>query len=126
MTSQPAFMMRSCRDSRRINTRAACLCPCCSFSPAKPLLKASPTHRPRGKLGGLGRVEWIVIIGDSCRQTLAWLAAFAVGFGVLVRLVPCNRGVAWWNDLRAAGTDLLYWFLVPLFGRVGRAFLLAA
>jgi sterol desaturase/sphingolipid hydroxylase (fatty acid hydroxylase superfamily) len=71
-------------------------------------------------------MDWIVIIGDSCLETLAWLAALAAAFAVLVRLMPCNRGMFWWKDLRAAGTDLLYWFVTPLFVRVCRTFLLAA
>jgi sterol desaturase/sphingolipid hydroxylase (fatty acid hydroxylase superfamily) len=70
-------------------------------------------------------MDWTVIIGDSCLETLKWLAGLAVAFGVLVRLTPCNRGVYWWKDLRAAGTDLLYWFVAPLFVRICRTLLLA-
>src|SRR6516225_3980866 len=71
-------------------------------------------------------MDWIVTIGDSCLETLAWLTALAVVFAGLAWLMPCNRGIFWWKDLRAAGTDLLYWFVTPLFVRVGRALLLAA
>jgi sterol desaturase/sphingolipid hydroxylase (fatty acid hydroxylase superfamily) len=71
-------------------------------------------------------MDWIVTIGDSCLETLGWLAALAVAFAILVGLMPCNRGTYWWKDLRAAGTDLLYWFVTPLFVRVCRTFLLAA
>jgi sterol desaturase/sphingolipid hydroxylase (fatty acid hydroxylase superfamily) len=71
-------------------------------------------------------MDWMVTIGDSCLETLIWLLALAVGFAILVRLMPCNRGLYWWKDLRAAGTDLLYWFVVPLFVRVCRPLLLAA
>ena len=71
-------------------------------------------------------MDWIITIGDSCLETLGWLAALAVAFAVLVWLMPCNRGMYWWKDLRAAGTDLLYWFVTPLFVRVCRTFLLAA
>jgi sterol desaturase/sphingolipid hydroxylase (fatty acid hydroxylase superfamily) len=70
-------------------------------------------------------MDWITTIGDSCLETLAWLAGLAVGFAVLVRLVPCNRGMYWWTDLRSAGTDLLYWLVTPLFVRLCRTFLLA-
>ena len=71
-------------------------------------------------------MDWVVTIGDSCAQTLGWLGGLAVGFGVLVWWMPCNRGVFWGTDLRAAGTDLLYWFVTPLLVRAGRTFLLAA
>jgi sterol desaturase/sphingolipid hydroxylase (fatty acid hydroxylase superfamily) len=43
------------------------------------------------------------------------VAGLGIGFGVLTRLTPCNRGMFWWKDLRAAVTDLVYWFIVPLF-----------
>jgi sterol desaturase/sphingolipid hydroxylase (fatty acid hydroxylase superfamily) len=71
-------------------------------------------------------MEWIVTIGDTCLHTLGWLTALAVAFAVLGWLMPCNRGMYWWKDLREAGTDLLYWFVTPLFVRVCRTFLLAA
>jgi sterol desaturase/sphingolipid hydroxylase (fatty acid hydroxylase superfamily) len=64
--------------------------------------------------------------GNSCLETLAWLAALAAGFGLLACFMPCNRGMYWWKDARAAGTDLLYWFVTPLLLRVGRTLLLAA
>lgn len=71
-------------------------------------------------------MDWAVTIGDSCLETLAWMAGLAVVFSILVRLTPCNRGMYWWKDLRAACTDFLYWFLLPLLGRVCRAVMLAA
>ena len=70
-------------------------------------------------------MEWMALIADSWLDTLTWLAALTVGFAVLVYLMPCNRGVFWWKDLRAAGTDLLYWFVTPLLGRICRTFMLA-
>jgi sterol desaturase/sphingolipid hydroxylase (fatty acid hydroxylase superfamily) len=71
-------------------------------------------------------MEWLVTIGDSCVETLIWLAGLMAAFAILVRLTPCNRGMAWWNDLRAFGTDLLYWLAMPVLGRVVRTALLAA
>jgi sterol desaturase/sphingolipid hydroxylase (fatty acid hydroxylase superfamily) len=71
-------------------------------------------------------MDWIMTFGDSCLETLSWMAALAVGFGPLVWWMPCNRGMFWWKDARAAGTDLLYWFVAPLFARVGRVLMLAA
>jgi sterol desaturase/sphingolipid hydroxylase (fatty acid hydroxylase superfamily) len=71
-------------------------------------------------------MDWLATIGDSCLGTLGWLAGLTAGFGVLVCLTPCNRGMAWWRDLRGFATDLLYWFTMPLFARVVRTALLAA
>lgn len=71
-------------------------------------------------------MDWIVNIGDFWVETLAWLLGLTVGFGILARLMPCNPGMYWWKDLRAAATDFIYWFLVPLFLRLARMALLWA
>jgi sterol desaturase/sphingolipid hydroxylase (fatty acid hydroxylase superfamily) len=71
-------------------------------------------------------MDWMAAIGDDSLRTLAWLAGLAAAFALLVRLMPCNRGMYWWKDPRAAGTDVLYWLVLPLCGRVGRTLLLAA
>jgi sterol desaturase/sphingolipid hydroxylase (fatty acid hydroxylase superfamily) len=71
-------------------------------------------------------MDWIVTIGDFWVETLAWVLGLTVAFGILVRLMPCNPGMYWWKDLRAAATDFIYWFLVPLFLRVARMALLWA
>jgi sterol desaturase/sphingolipid hydroxylase (fatty acid hydroxylase superfamily) len=63
-------------------------------------------------------------IGDYWLTTLGWMAGLAVGFAVLVRLMPCNPGIYWWKDLRAVATDFLYWFVVPLFLRLCRVLML--
>jgi sterol desaturase/sphingolipid hydroxylase (fatty acid hydroxylase superfamily) len=55
-----------------------------------------------------------------------WLAGLAAAFAVLVRLMPCNPGMYWWNDLRAVAADFMYWFVVPLFARLSRMLLLVA
>jgi sterol desaturase/sphingolipid hydroxylase (fatty acid hydroxylase superfamily) len=65
-------------------------------------------------------MDWTVTIGDALLTTLAWLAGLAVVFGVLARWMPCNPGMYWWKNLRAAGTDFLYWFVVPLVLRLCR------
>ena len=70
-------------------------------------------------------MDWLVTSADSCIETLAYLTAFAVVFGILVAVMPCNRGMYWWKDLRAAATDLLYWFVVPLCLRIIQTMLLA-
>jgi sterol desaturase/sphingolipid hydroxylase (fatty acid hydroxylase superfamily) len=69
-------------------------------------------------------MSWLVMIGDFWLNRLAWLAGFAVAFGILARLMPCNPGMYWWKNLRAAGVDVLYWFVVPLFLRIGFQLLL--
>jgi sterol desaturase/sphingolipid hydroxylase (fatty acid hydroxylase superfamily) len=63
---------------------------------------------------------------DFWRSMLAWVAGLTVVFAILARLMPCNPGQCWWKNPRGACTDLIYWFIVPLFLRVGRTFLFAA
>jgi sterol desaturase/sphingolipid hydroxylase (fatty acid hydroxylase superfamily) len=65
-------------------------------------------------------------VGSFWLTTLAWVAGLAAAFGLLARLTPCNPGMYWWKDLRAAATDSLYWFVVPLFLRFGRTAMLIA
>ena len=71
-------------------------------------------------------MDWIGLTWDAWLDTLLWLAALGLVFGVLGYVMPCNRGMYWWKDLRAAGTDLLYWFVTPVFVRVCRTIFLAA
>src|SRR5690348_11605424 len=71
-------------------------------------------------------MEWMAAIGGFWLTALASLAGLAVAFGVLVRLTPCNPGMYWWKDLRAAAADFMYWFVAPLFERLGRTLLLVA
>ncbi len=64
----------------------------------------------------------IAIIAEMWVVSLAWLAGFALLFSLLTRFTPCNPGRNWWQDRRAAITDIFYWLLLPLltqFGRVG-------
>jgi sterol desaturase/sphingolipid hydroxylase (fatty acid hydroxylase superfamily) len=71
-------------------------------------------------------MDWIIAIGHIWLTTLAWLAGLTLALGLLARLTPCNPGMYWWKDLRAVGTDFMYWFLMPLLLRVGRTVLLTA
>ena len=71
-------------------------------------------------------MDWFADIGDYWLTTLGWTAGLALAFGVLARLMPCNPGMYWWKDPRGAATDFLYWFIVPLFVRLGRTWLLWA
>jgi sterol desaturase/sphingolipid hydroxylase (fatty acid hydroxylase superfamily) len=69
-------------------------------------------------------MDWIAAACNSGLETLAWLARLGVIFGVLAFFMPCNRSMYWWKRLRAARTDLVYWFVTPLVARVCRTFLL--
>jgi sterol desaturase/sphingolipid hydroxylase (fatty acid hydroxylase superfamily) len=65
-------------------------------------------------------MDWTVPIGDWLLITLAWLVGLAAVFAILGRWMPCNPGMYWWKNLRAVGTDFLYWFVVPLLMRLCR------
>jgi sterol desaturase/sphingolipid hydroxylase (fatty acid hydroxylase superfamily) len=71
-------------------------------------------------------MDWILALGDWWLGTLKWVGGLGVVFAVLARAMPCNRGMYWWKDLRGAGADFTYWFLMPLLLRCGRALMLAA
>lgn len=70
-------------------------------------------------------MDWLAALGGFWLGTLMWVAALSLVFACLVRLMPCNPGMYWWRDARAAATDFTYWFIVPLFLRVGRTVMLA-
>jgi sterol desaturase/sphingolipid hydroxylase (fatty acid hydroxylase superfamily) len=59
-------------------------------------------------------MDWLVDAGGFWLVTLQRVGLLGVLFGVLARLMPCNPGMYWWKDLRAVGTDFMYWFVVPL------------
>lgn len=71
-------------------------------------------------------MEWIAATWESWLVTLIWVTGLAGVFACLVWLMPCNRGMYWWTNLRAAGTDLCYWLVTPVVVRMSRALLLAA
>ncbi|HTU89644.1 MAG TPA: sterol desaturase family protein [Gemmataceae bacterium] len=71
-------------------------------------------------------MDWFADIGDIWLNTLTWIAGLTLAFGLLARLMPCNRGMYWWKDLRGAATDGIYWFIVPLFIRLAHTLLLWA
>jgi sterol desaturase/sphingolipid hydroxylase (fatty acid hydroxylase superfamily) len=60
---------------------------------------------------------WLESIPGFWLNRLGWFAGLAAVFVVLTRLTPCNPGMGWWKSLRAAATDVIYWFVVPLFLR---------
>lgn len=64
-------------------------------------------------------MDWI--ISATCETWLdvsLWVLRLSVVFAVLTYFMPCNRGMHWWKNLRAASTDLLHWFVTPLVLRV--------
>lgn len=68
---------------------------------------------------------------DLSQITSAWIATLGrLGFltitlGILTLLMPCNPGMYWWTRLRGFLTDLVYWFIVPLFTRMATLGILA-
>lgn len=71
-------------------------------------------------------MDVIRAVGGFWLNSLLWLAGLTAVFALLARHAPCNPGMHWWKDPRAAATDFVYWFVVPLFMRIGRALLLVA
>jgi sterol desaturase/sphingolipid hydroxylase (fatty acid hydroxylase superfamily) len=71
-------------------------------------------------------MEWLASVAEIWQSMLAWLAGLAVVFFLLTRLSPCNPGMYWWRNLRAAATDSLYWLVVPLFLRLCRTLMIIA
>src|SRR5262249_10323318 len=64
---------------------------------------------------GCARMAWFIETAQTWLDTAKWVTGLAIVFAVLVRLMPCNRGMYWWRNVRATVTDLIYWFIVPLF-----------
>jgi hypothetical protein len=71
-------------------------------------------------------MDWLASVAEIWLSTLAWLAGLAAVFFLLTRLMPCNPGMYWWRNLRAAATDALYWLIVPLFLRLCRILMIIA
>lgn len=69
-------------------------------------------------------MELVILIGDTCLQFLPWVLGLGTGFALLTRLMPCNCGMHWGCDLRAAATDLLYMLVVPCFVRIAKTVIL--
>ena len=70
-------------------------------------------------------MEWLTAVGEGWLMTLAWMAGLGAFFAVGAWLMPCNPGASWWRDLRAAGTDLMYWFVAPVAVGLARTRMLA-
>src|SRR5262245_16216072 len=71
-------------------------------------------------------MQWIADTWDSWVATIFWLTTMMIVLGFFAWPMPCNRGMYWWTNLRAAATDLCYWFVTPVFMRLSRTVLMAA
>ena len=66
---------------------------------------------------------FVVSVGQTFLKVLPISIALGIVFAVLTFVWACNPGQAWWRK-RELGTDLCYWFLIPLFARYLRIGLL--
>jgi sterol desaturase/sphingolipid hydroxylase (fatty acid hydroxylase superfamily) len=67
--------------------------------------------------------EVATMLGETLLKVLPITLGLAVIFTVLTRYWACNPGEPWWRK-RDLVTDVVYWFFVPVFGRVLRIGLL--
>lgn len=63
---------------------------------------------------------------DMWATITGWMLIFVFAFAALSYVMPCNPGMHWWKDKRAAFTDLVYWLILPMFIRVCRTMMLFA
>lgn len=70
-------------------------------------------------------MDLLIDIGQTWLGIAKWFGGLCLVLAVLARLMPCNPGMYWWKNLRAFVTDLIYWFIVPVFFKYTRLVLLA-
>jgi sterol desaturase/sphingolipid hydroxylase (fatty acid hydroxylase superfamily) len=68
-------------------------------------------------------MEVVLMLGQTIEKVVPITVALALLFTVLNHFWSCNPGMPWWRR-RELVTDIVYWFFVPLFGRVFRIGLL--
>ena len=68
-------------------------------------------------------MEVVLMLGQTIEEVVPITIALALVFTVLNHFWSCNPGASWWRR-RELVTDIVYWFFVPLFGRVFRIGLL--
>jgi sterol desaturase/sphingolipid hydroxylase (fatty acid hydroxylase superfamily) len=68
-------------------------------------------------------MEVVEMLGQTIAKVVPVTIALALTFSVATHFWACNPGKPWWRK-RELVTDICYWFLVPLFGRVFRIGLL--
>jgi sterol desaturase/sphingolipid hydroxylase (fatty acid hydroxylase superfamily) len=71
-------------------------------------------------------MNWLMDIWLTWLNTAKWVGGLGLAFAILVRLMPCNPGMYWWKNVRALITDLIYWFIMPIFFGYTRIVLLVA
>lgn len=71
-------------------------------------------------------MDLLIDIGQTWLTTAKWVGGLALVFAFLARVMPCNPGMYWWKNLRAVVTDLIYWFVVPIFLGYSRTVMLIA
>jgi len=69
-------------------------------------------------------MNWLAEIQSIWYTGAWWWVGFCAAFLLLTRFCPCNPGRNWWNDRRAAFTDIVYWLVMPLVGQLGRVLML--
>ena len=68
-------------------------------------------------------LEVVLMLGQTIEKVVPMTIVLALVFTVLNHFWACNPGTRWWSR-RELVTDIVYWFFVPLFGRVMRIGLL--
>ena len=68
-------------------------------------------------------MEVVEMLGQTIAKVVPVTIALALIFSVLTHFWACNPGAQWWRK-RELVTDICYWFLVPVFGRILRIGLL--
>src|SRR5580704_7990517 len=68
-------------------------------------------------------LEVVEMFGQTIAKVVPITIGLALVFSVLTHFWACNPGTPWWRK-RELVTDICYWFLVPVFGRVLRIGLL--
>jgi len=68
-------------------------------------------------------MEVVLMLGQTIEKMVPVTIVLALVFTVLSYFWACNGKQPWWRK-REIVTDLVYWFFVPLFGRVLRIGLL--
>ena len=68
-------------------------------------------------------MQVINVVGQTIAKVVPITIAVALVFTALSHFWACNPGKPWWRK-RELVTDICYWFLVPVFGRILRIGLL--
>ena len=68
-------------------------------------------------------MEVVLMLGQTIEKVVPVTAVLAILFTLLTHFWACNDAAPWWKK-RELVTDVVYWFFVPLFGRVMRIGLL--